>query len=256
VFSSSLMPMAFDGSHSLEAARAAALAAHSAAGLASSAGLREAARLLRSSEALARAAVAAIQANAPKRDGPAAAQRDVASPSPGGGAAPAGHVATPRAAGTSPASRPRRRRRKKKVTDKNEVMECGSEVVPTAPCVAAPALSADATVFVPAARPTRVLAAHSSRERTPPRSSSRPSLTTACSSLAPCADSPELSVGCLVILTALVSRAELVGMAATVLSFDEATCRYAIKMDATGETVRVLAKNLKPSIVGAGFGVI
>jgi len=44
-------------------------------------------------------------------------------------------------------------------------------------------------------------------------------------------------------------------MAGTVLSFDEATCRYAVTMDATGETVRVLAKNLKPSIVGAGFGV-
>ena len=46
--------------HQVEAARAAALAAHSAAGLADAAALREAARLLRSAEALARAAVAVL----------------------------------------------------------------------------------------------------------------------------------------------------------------------------------------------------
>jgi hypothetical protein len=86
VSSLGLMPMAFVGSHSLEAARAAALASHSAAGLASSAGLRTAARLLRSSEALARAAVAAIQDAASKRDD-----------------APVWHGASQRAPGASPA---------------------------------------------------------------------------------------------------------------------------------------------------------
>ena len=45
-----------------EAARAAALASHSAASLAGAAGFREAARLLRSAEALARAATAALLA--------------------------------------------------------------------------------------------------------------------------------------------------------------------------------------------------
>ena len=41
-------------------------------------------------------------------------------------------------------------------------------------------------------------------------------------------------------------------MAGTILSFDEASLRYAFKVDATGESVRVLAKNLKPSIFVAG----
>ena len=48
--------------HALEAARAAALAAHSAAGLATTSSMREAARLLRSAEALARSAVAVLAA--------------------------------------------------------------------------------------------------------------------------------------------------------------------------------------------------
>ena len=51
------------GKFSTEAARAAALATHSAASLAGAAGFREAARLLRASEALARAAVATLLAH-------------------------------------------------------------------------------------------------------------------------------------------------------------------------------------------------
>jgi hypothetical protein len=248
--------MAFDGSHSLEAARAAALAAHSAAGLASSAGLREAARLLRSSEALARAAVAAIQAKAPQRDGSPGPQGRGASPPPGGGAAPAGQGVSQRATGTSPASRPRRRRRKKKVADEIQNMDASSEVLSAATLgVAAPVLPADAPVFGPAARPPRVLKAHSARERTPPRASSRPSLTPACSSPADPAGSRDISAGCRVILAGLASRIELVGMAGIVLSFDEVTARYAIKVEATGESVKVLAKNLKPSIFMPGPGV-
>ena len=54
--------MACAQSYCTEAARAAALASHSAASLAAAAGFREAARLLRSSEALARAATAALLA--------------------------------------------------------------------------------------------------------------------------------------------------------------------------------------------------
>ena len=54
------MPTTREHSCCLEASRAAALAAHSAAGLAAAAGLREPARLLRSCEALARAATAAL----------------------------------------------------------------------------------------------------------------------------------------------------------------------------------------------------
>ena len=55
-------PVAVEVSLCREAARASALAAHSAAGLCASAQLRAAARLLRSAEALSRAAGAALGA--------------------------------------------------------------------------------------------------------------------------------------------------------------------------------------------------
>ena len=80
-------------------------------------------------------------------------------------------------------------------------------------------------------------------------------MTTACSSPAVPAESRDISIGCRVILAGLVSRTELVGMAGIVLSFDEVTARYAIKVEATGESVKVLAKNLKPSIFMPGPGV-
>ena len=125
--------MAFEGSHSLEAARAAALAAHSAAGLASSAGMRSAARLLRSSEALARAALAALLHNASGRNGDPKPHGRGASPLRGGGAAPGGHGASQRAPGASSASRPLRRRHKKKVTEMDVSSGPLSEVVSTGP---------------------------------------------------------------------------------------------------------------------------
>ena len=56
------MPAAFAQSHCTEAARAAALASHSAASLAAATGFREAACLLRSWEALACAATTALLA--------------------------------------------------------------------------------------------------------------------------------------------------------------------------------------------------
>ena len=64
---------------------------------------------------------------------------------------------------------------------------------------------------------------------------------------APGADS-SIVVGSAVIFCDLVSRVELVGMVGTVLSFDAASLRYAVKVDSTGECVRVLMKNLKPSL--------
>ena len=133
-----------------EAARAAALASHSAASLAAAAGFREVARLLRSSEALARAATAALLA-LPRLDANAVA--------PGGDA---------------PAKRKKRRPKKKK--DKDVVFDgkgSGSEVLPPAVDVdfvgGAPSsatLSPDAKEFVPGVA-TLVLAARPSRERAP-----------------------------------------------------------------------------------------
>ena len=250
-FSLSLMPMTFDGKHSLEAARAAALAAHSAAGLASAAGLRTAARLLRSSEALARAAIAALQDPASQRDDIPHAHGGATGR---GGAASAGQGAPLRTPGASPASRPRRRRHKKKDAEKDQNMDACAEVLPLVTLDdAVPKLSADASVFVPGAKPQRVLVARGSRERTPPprsQSTPAPSSSSVGSSAAPLVDS-SIVVGSVVIFCSLVSRAELVGMAGTVLSFDAASSRYAVKVDSTGECVRVLLKNLKPSLLAA-----
>ena len=253
-FSLSLMPLTFDGKHSLEAARAAALAAHSDAGLASAAGLRTAARLLRSSKALARAAIAALQDSASQREDIPHAHGGGATGR--GGAASAGHGAPLRTPGASPASRPRRRRHKKKDAEKDQNMDACAEVLPLVTLDdAVPKLSADASVFVPGAKPQRVLVARGSRERTPPprsQSTPAPSSSSMGSSAAPPVDS-SIVVGSVVIFCSLVSRAELVGMAGTVLSFDAASSRYAVKVDSTGECVRVLLKNLKPSLLAASM---
>ena len=246
--------MAFEGKHSLEAARAAALAAHSAAGLASAAGLRTAARLLRSSEALARSAIAALQEAASQRDGSSLAQGGGAPRR--GGAASAGHVAPLRTLGASPASRPRRRRHKKKDVVKDQNMDACDEVLPLVPLGdAAPKLSADASVFVPSVKPQRVLVARGSRERTPPPrqpSTSAHSSTSVDLPAAPGADSC-LAVGTAVAFSSLISRAELEGLTGTVISFDAGSSRYAVKVDSTGECVRVLLKNLKPIFLVAGL---
>ena len=119
-----------------------------------------------------------------------------------------------------------------------------SEVEPVEPLgQAAPALSADATVFVPGSS-QRVLKAHSSRERSPPpRSSTSSSSALACPSAAFDA-AARLPDGTAVTFAGLVSRPVLVGKARTVLSFDEKTLRYAVKVTDTGESVRVLEKNL------------
>ena len=135
-------------------------------------------------------------------------------------------------------------------------MDACDEVLPLVPPGdAAPKLSAAASVFVPSARPQRVLAARGSRERTPPprrSATSAPSSTSVDLPAAPGADS-SLVVGSAVTFSGLVSRAELVGLAGTVLSFDAGSLRYAVKVDSTGECVRVLMKNLKPILPVAGL---
>ena len=99
--------------HCLEASRATALAAHSAASLAAAAGLREAARLLRSSEALARAATAALLCSvaSAKRHGERAAD-DLSAGADARVSAPSANGATDSAA-AGPAVRRRRKNRGK-----------------------------------------------------------------------------------------------------------------------------------------------
>ena len=61
-----------------------------------------------------------------------------------------------------------------------------------------------------------------------------------------------------VVLVDLVSRPDLSGKSGIVKAFDPTSLRYAVIVDATGESVRALGKNIKASIFapgsGAGFG--
>ena len=234
-------------SYCTEAARAAALASHSAASLAAAAGFREAARLLRSSEALARAATAALLA-LPHLDAGGPGARDGA---------------------TVPVEKPKKKRSRKKkakpsaMSDVNEdaVVPPPADGVPEATLVApALAMSPDAAVFAPSTA-TRILAKHSSRERSPRGSramhaSATPSPTTSEVTSPVSIGTDTFAVGMAVVLVDLVSRPDLSGMPGVVKAFDPTTLRYAVIVDATGESVRALGKNIKASIFapGAGFG--
>ena len=125
------MPTAREHSSCLEASRATALAAHSATSLAAAAGLREAARLLHSCEALARAATATLQSSSP----PAV---------PGASAAPAAEL-----------PKKKSKKRKKGAGSSHGAMVGGvaMEVVPAAalPSTAAFQLSPHAPAFAPGA---------------------------------------------------------------------------------------------------------
>ena len=230
-------------SNCTEAARAAALASHSAASMAAAAGFREVARLLRSSEALARAATAALLA-LPRLD--AGAPTGVA-----GGAATA----------------KRKKRRSKKKKDQDVAMDgvvSGSEVLPPAAGVGVAGVASSPSTLSPAAeefvpgKPTRVLAARPSRERSPHGARATPpsASPSASSQHGSAHGSAEFTVGQAVLLVDLVSRADLVGKCGVVKSFDSASSRYAVCLDATGEHVKVLESNLRPSlfVVGSDLG--
>jgi hypothetical protein len=245
----------------LEASRASALAAHSAASLAAAAGLREAARLLRSCEALARAATAALQSSSPGTSG-------------------AGEKTTVTAAPTASVSGQRKKKKGKKKSGADSMhnaMDTGLavDVVPTAalPAAAAFQLSPDARAFAPAgtlSKPGRVLEKKASRERSPrgrasPAPTSSPSTSTssaaalvACAAVASTTASASrasedgFSVGQAAVLVGLVSRPELTGSSVTLRSFDSASSRWAVTLDTTGESIRVKAPNLKFSIFKPG----
>ena len=99
------------------------------------------------------------------------------------------------------------------------------------------------------APPGRVLVAKSSRERSPRRSfnatcSSSPSLSSSAA-----AAGVVFAVDVAVLLTGLTARPELNGSPVTVLSFDTASGRYAIRL-ASGEDIRVRSINVQKSIFG------
>ncbi|CAK0909308.1 unnamed protein product [Prorocentrum cordatum] len=231
------MPMALAQSHCTEAARAAALASHSAASLAAAAGLREAARLLRSSEALARAAVAALLA----------LPRPVA-PAPGAGDG---------AVGGGVKGKMKRAKKKKGKQAVMEGVDGGPELPPPAggvPEVAPPATSALAVPPVVAelapSRPARVLAPRSSRERSPRgvRALASASPSSSPSQVPTSASAATFAEGQAVVLGDLVSRPDLTGKCGVVKFFDSTSSRYAVCIDASGEMVKVLDKNLRASL--------
>ena len=108
-------------------------------------------------------------------------------------------------------------------------------------------VSLGSTAATAASTPARrVLAAKSSRERSPrrtPDDSSLPSPSSSPAAAAPAAGSI-LAQGRLVTLTRLTSRPELDDVQATVLSFDRAAGRYAVRHP-TGEQMRVRPGNLR-----------
>lgn len=227
-------PTAIVHSSCIEAARATALASHSAAGLCAAAGSREAARLLRSSEALARAATAALLAL------PSLAAR------------------SPGSAEVDAEKQEKQKRRKKKKGKQTAMVgeNRDSEVLPMADGIQ------EAVVATPAqtAAPTRVLAARTSRERSPrggrkAPAAAPPSSSTSQVPVPTSVGADAFAVGQAVLLVGLVSRADLVGMRGVIKSYDATSKRYAVLVDATNESVRVLGTNLKASIFAAGTGV-
>jgi hypothetical protein len=245
------MPTTREHSSCLEASRATALAAHSTAGLAAAAGLREAARLLRSCEALARAATAALQ-SCPTSASPVRP-----------GAAPADVPAAPAALA---AGRQKKKKKKKKagINSENMVVDGnaagGVPAAGLAPAAVATQMSPHAPTFAPgaAAASARELEKKPSRERSPrrdaspmPPSSSLPSPSSAIS-LALGVGVDGFSVGQAAVLTGLVSRPELSGCLVTLRSFDAASSRWAASLDTTGESIRVKTDNLRPSIFKPG----
>jgi hypothetical protein len=224
-----LTPVAIEVSLCREAARASALAAHSAAGLCASAQLRTAARLMRSAEALSRAAVTALGAALAK---PLAET--------------AGSPSTLETAALPSSARTRRRRKHKKAgksavdpmdddTGEAEILGIFSG------CAAPPPVQLGAVAAEPAP-PRRVLAAKTSRERSPRRAADVMRSPSPSSSLS--SPAGEIFVkDAVVVLSGLAARPELNGTCATVLSFDGASGRYAVRLP-TAEDIRVRAPNV------------
>ena len=243
----------------LEACRAAALAAHSAAGLATAFRERQVARMLRSAEALARAAAAAVS-RPPGKVTPAQAgvpARGASGPRSSGAPGPE-HPA----ASDATSARPRRRRRKKnsKVNKTEHLMvDVGGDSVVAMGVVDAPA-SSPAGAHA-ATRPPRVLEKKSSRERSPRRAvraladPQRDQIVVgdsgAAATAAPVA-SPSFATKQAVVIGELTSRPELSGCRAEVVSYDVPSGRYAVRLESTGEAIRVKGCNLRPRVFCVG----
>ena len=113
------------------------------------------------------------------------------------------------------------------------------------------ALSALATAVAPPA-PARVLVAHGSRERSSRRGAvgGDASVSFPLSTALPAAHAAtgKFHVNQVVKLVGLVSRPDLVGASASILSHESASGRYAVTVDSTSENVRVKEVNLEAFI--------
>ena len=241
------MPTTREHSSCLEASRATALAAHSAAGLAAAAGLREPARLLRSCEALARAATAALLSTGKGASDVHRGTRLAADQSAGTGALGQAAVFSADASGSAASASAAKRKKKKKkkcgVSSEHMVIDAdriagGVSVVAAVPAVVAPA---------------RVLEKKPSRERSPRRGGSQTPLSSSsaspssATSPAVLADKGAFFIGQAAVLEGLVSRPELSGSRVTLRSWDGVSSRWAVTLDSTAESIRVKAQSLKPS---------
>ena len=237
-FPALLMTMASAHSSCVEAARASALASHSAASLAAAAGYKEAARLLRSSEALSRAAVASLTA---------ARTATMARSGAAAGLEPKSPATVPAAsAGALPVANKKRHKKKKKMKDEGKdfdaVMGGGG----------GPALGGASPWVDPLAGASRNLAKQTSRERSPRRPTSPVASTSPSSGVAsvwvPC----RFAEGQAVVIGDLVGRPELNGQVGSVLSADAQSDRVAVKLG-SGESVKVRVSNLRSSIFPSGL---
>ena len=234
-----MAPTAKDLQACLEAARSVVLVAHSAAGLcAASRCCRAAERLLRSCEATARMASTLLAGEKDKTR--AAARAAAGSPEAPPGAAGGTAAAAAAVPGAAQASSSRRRARRSRKKASNANMDT-SDDLSSAPLVggASPPARDEPAAPAPAAA-GRQLKKQISRERSPRRDSP--------STSPPHGAEGRVSgvhpVGSRLKLQNLVSRPELCGNLVQVLSYDSATGRYGVKVDSTGENIRVRADSL------------
>ena len=253
-----------DMKHCLEAARAASLAAHSAAGLATAVGAKEAARLLRAAEALARSAVAVLASTSsttpstcsvsgvrtPRVVPPRCATSDDIGKDCGAGL------------GTSSSGKPQRRRRNRRKQHPKENAETGDRKIVNASAEGRPAsdrkiedakfppagnimeLQAKEDVVMAVDRPRRALARHETLPKLPT------SATMSSSSSSTRAPTDLVTNHCYM-LTGLAQRPELNGKKVKFLRFCVETSRLIVQlvdvahgMPAVGDPIRVKHDNL------------
>ena len=204
----------------IEAARAASLAAHSAAGLATASSFREAARLLRAAEALARSAVAVLNSSstatssaaAEPGDSSAVGSRTGTPPEDAAGGA-SGGPAGPRVVD----ARKRRRRRpnKEKMQKDPETEAMNGEK-----------LGARGAGNGTSGRPrARALVRHETLPIPPASTASGSSSSPRC--------------GTLGTLRGIVARAELNGVCVRFLRVDAGSGRYVVEPEIGGDLIRV-----------------